>query len=157
MEVTSLLVFQLKAPPHWPSKLEMERNLGFFLRYVCMVTGLFRSWQWFWGNRDLRGHHTPILVALPCQPWWEPSWLCFLQGGQRSRLPGLLPLSMWALICCPVAGRCHQNWANLRTFHKEGHCPCHLPWLGSCYSDELPWSLLVVEPRDWTSDQPWQA
>lgn len=44
-------------------------------------------------DRDLRGHHTPILVALPYQPCWESTWCAFRKemhttshsmGGQRS-------------------------------------------------------------------------
>lgn len=75
------------------------------LRRLCIVLGMFGSWQGCGGDRDLRGHHIPI--ALPCQPWWEPSWLRFLerngchpplQGGQWSPWPG----------CCPgLRGHAH--------------------------------------------------
>lgn len=43
----------------WPSEWELGRNFGFFLRCVYMVPDLFRSWQRFWGDRDLRGQPYP--------------------------------------------------------------------------------------------------
>lgn len=108
------------------------------MRCVYVVPGLFRSWQQFWGDRDLRGHHTPILVALPCQglmgalPALTGAQLAVLFGGkctlQATPWEGRgTPAWAAALICvgikilpcdwqmpkAPPAGRswtlCHQN------------------------------------------------